>query len=101
MIKFFIIIIFIIPLCFKKNIFWMVQFFLFFIIFLFINLSLNINNFTNISYIFSCDLISFGLIILRIWICILIIIASENLLKLNFYTNFFYLILLFYYWYYI
>jgi len=89
MIKFFIIIIFIIPLCFKKNIFWMVQFFLFFIIFLFINLSLNINNFTNISYIFSCDLISFGLIILRIWICILIIIASENLLKLNFYTNFF------------
>ncbi|KOB75652.1 NADH dehydrogenase subunit 4, partial [Operophtera brumata] len=50
---------------------------------------LNINNFTNISYIFSCDLISFGLIILRIWICILIIIASENLLKLNFYTNFF------------
>lgn len=89
MIKFFFIILFIIPLCFKKKIFWMVQFFLFFIIFIFINLRLNINNFTNIRYIYSCDLISFGLIILRIWICILIIMARENLLKINFYTNFF------------
>lgn len=89
MIKFLFIIIFIIPLCFIKNIFWLVQIILFFIIFLFINLNLNIICFFNIRYIFYCDIISFGLILLRIWICSLMIIASERLFKLNFYFNFF------------
>lgn len=89
MIKFLFIIIFIIPLCFIKNIFWLVQIILFFIIFLFINLNLNIICFFNIRYIFYCDIIPFGLILLRIWICSLMIIASERLFKLNFYFNFF------------
>ena len=89
MIKFLIIIIFIIPFCFIKNIFWMVQIMLFLIIFLFINLGIRLNIFCNISYIISCDIISYGLIILRIWISILIIMARENLNKINFYVNFF------------
>ena len=89
MIKFLIIIIFIIPFCFIKNIFWMVQIILFLIIFLFINLSISLNLFCNIRYIISCDIISYGLIILRIWISILMIIARENLNKINFYVNFF------------
>lgn len=89
MIKFLIIIIFIIPFCFIKNIFWMVQIILFLLIFLFINLRIRLNLFCNIRYIISCDIISYGLIILRIWISILIIIARENLNKINFYVNFF------------
>lgn len=89
MLKFFFIIIFIIPLCFKKNIFWMVQSILFLIIFLFINLTINIINFCNLRYIIGCDMISFGLIILRIWICSLIIIAREKLNIVNFFLNFF------------
>lgn len=89
MIKFIFIIIFIIPLCFKKKIFWMVQLFIFFIFFIFINLSLNINNYRNIRYYYSVDFISFGLIMLRIWICVLIIIARESIFKNNFYKNFF------------
>nr|AII02531.1 NADH dehydrogenase subunit 4 [Dysstroma truncata] len=89
MMKFFFMMLFMIPLCFKKKMFWMVQFFLFMMMFIFMNLSLSINNFTNISYLYSCDLISFGLIMLSIWICILMIMASENLFKMNFYTNFF------------
>lgn len=89
MIKFLLIIIFMIPLCLKKNIFWMVQIIIILIIFIFINLNLNIINFCNISYIISIDIISYGLILLRIWIIILIIISRENLYKGNFSVNFF------------
>lgn len=89
MIKFLLITLFIIPLCFIKNSFWMVQILLFFIIFLFINLSINLINFNNLSYIYSCDLLSFGLILLRIWISVLIIIARERLNKNKFYLRFF------------
>lgn len=81
--------IFIIPLCFKKKFFWMVQIRIFFLSYLFININLNLIFFRNLSYFFSCDLISFGLILLSIWICGLIIISRENLLKINFYYNFF------------
>lgn len=95
MIKFLIIIIFIIPLCFIKNIFWLVQIILFLISLLFINIILELNLFCNLSFIFSYDVISYGLILLRIWISILIIMARENLLKINFYVNFFLLNIIF------
>lgn len=94
MIKILFYIIFIIPLCFMKKIFWMVQILLLILIFIFINLSVNLINF-NLRYIYSCDLISFGLILLRIWICSLIIISRENLLKINYYVNFFLLNIIF------
>lgn len=89
MIKFLLIIFFIIPLCFNVQIYWMVQIILFLLIFIFINLIINVENYCNLRYIYSCDILSYGLILLRIWICILIIIARENLKKINFYLNFF------------
>lgn len=95
MIKFLLYLCFIIPLCFFKNIFWLVQIILFFFIFLFIIISINLINFCNLSYILGCDIISFGLILLRIWICSLIIIARENLFKGKYYTNLFLLNILF------
>nr|YP_010721206.1 NADH dehydrogenase subunit 4 [Parnassius stoliczkanus]WDS46331.1 NADH dehydrogenase subunit 4 [Parnassius stoliczkanus] len=89
MMKFLMMMIFMIPLCFMKNMFWLVQMMLMLIMFIFMNLSLNINNFCNLSYMMGCDLISFGLILLSIWICMLMIMASELLYKNNFYINFF------------
>nr|YP_010947262.1 NADH dehydrogenase subunit 4 [Andraca trilochoides]WGO62266.1 NADH dehydrogenase subunit 4 [Andraca trilochoides]WGO62422.1 NADH dehydrogenase subunit 4 [Andraca trilochoides] len=89
MMKFLFMLIFMIPLCFMKNMFWLVQMLLFLVMFLFMNMMLSFYSFSNISYMFSCDIISFGLIMLSIWICSLMILASENLLKLNFYINFF------------
>nr|YP_010242116.1 NADH dehydrogenase subunit 4 [Lyssa zampa]QTI83031.1 NADH dehydrogenase subunit 4 [Lyssa zampa]UNP54445.1 NADH dehydrogenase subunit 4 [Lyssa zampa] len=89
MMKFFFLMIFMIPLCFMKNMFWLVQMMLFIMMFFFMNLSINMCNNFNISYMFSCDIMSFGLILLSIWICCLMIMASENLLKINFYINFF------------
>nr|YP_010535119.1 NADH dehydrogenase subunit 4 [Papilio macilentus]UYA97086.1 NADH dehydrogenase subunit 4 [Papilio macilentus] len=89
MMKFLMMMIFMIPLCFLNNMFWMVQMVLLLMMFLFMNLNMNIMNFYNLSYMMGCDMISYGLILLSIWICLLMIMASENLNKMNFYINFF------------
>nr|YP_010327020.1 NADH dehydrogenase subunit 4 [Melanchra persicariae]UNP54289.1 NADH dehydrogenase subunit 4 [Melanchra persicariae] len=89
MMKFLIMMIFMIPLCFMKNMFWMVQMMLFLLMFLFMNLGLSLNLFCNLGYSMSCDILSYGLIMLSIWISILMIMASENLNKMNFFKNFF------------
>nr|YP_010564339.1 NADH dehydrogenase subunit 4 [Mythimna turca]UYX62362.1 NADH dehydrogenase subunit 4 [Mythimna turca] len=89
MMKFLIMIIFMMPLCFMSNMFWMVQMILFLMMFLFMNLGLSLNLFCNMSYMMSCDIMSYGLIMLSIWISILMIMASETLNKMNFYINFF------------
>nr|QUQ05869.1 NADH dehydrogenase subunit 4 [Coleophora therinella] len=89
MMKFLFMMIFMIPLCFMKNMFWMVQMLMFMIMFLFMNVSISIMNYNNISYMFFCDIISFSLILLSIWISTLMIMASESLLKENYYVKFF------------
>nr|WNO18617.1 NADH dehydrogenase subunit 4 [Tagiades trebellius martinus] len=82
-------------LCFKKNMFWLVQMSMFIFMFLFMNLTINIMNYCNLSYLFGCDMISFGLILLSVWICCLMIMASENLNKHNYYISFFLLNVIF------
>nr|ACI02091.1 NADH dehydrogenase subunit 4 [Luehdorfia chinensis]ANW48036.1 NADH dehydrogenase subunit 4 [Luehdorfia chinensis] len=87
--KFLFMLLFMIPLCFLNNMFWMVQMMLMLMMFMFMNLSLNVDMFSNLGYTMSCDLISYGLILLSIWICLLMIMASENLNKNDFYKKFF------------
>nr|AJG02546.1 NADH dehydrogenase subunit 4 [Maniola hyperantus] len=89
MMKFLMMMMFMMPLCLKKNMFWMVQNMMVMMAFLFMNMSININNFSNLSYMMGCDMISYGLILLSIWISFLMIMASESLLKNKFYDNFF------------
>nr|AHH92981.1 NADH dehydrogenase subunit 4 [Lethe dura] len=89
MMKFLMMMIFMMPLCLKKNMFWMVQNMMMMMVLLFMNLSVNIVNFCNLSYMLGCDLISYGLILLSIWISFLMIMASESLMKMKFYENFF------------
>nr|YP_009924716.1 NADH dehydrogenase subunit 4 [Araschnia levana]QNH68853.1 NADH dehydrogenase subunit 4 [Araschnia levana] len=89
MMKFLFLMIFMIPLCFKKNMFWLVQLMMMMMTLMFLNLTLSIMNFSNLSYLLGCDLISYGLILLSIWISSLMIMASENLLKKKFYEKYF------------
>nr|YP_010850330.1 NADH dehydrogenase subunit 4 [Byasa polyeuctes]WGH12458.1 NADH dehydrogenase subunit 4 [Byasa polyeuctes] len=89
MMKFLFMMIFMIPLCFFNNMFWMVQMMLIMMLMIFMNLTININMFNNLGYTMSCDLISYGLILLSIWICMLMIMASENFYKKMFFSNFF------------
>nr|YP_010516252.1 NADH dehydrogenase subunit 4 [Atteva aurea]UXL88412.1 NADH dehydrogenase subunit 4 [Atteva aurea] len=90
MMKFFMFMLFMIPLIFLKNLFWLVQMMLMMLFVLFMmKISINLNYFFNLSYILGCDILSYGLIMLSIWIIILMIMASENLYKMNFYIEFF------------
>nr|WNO18643.1 NADH dehydrogenase subunit 4 [Seseria sambara indosinica] len=95
MMKFLFMILFMSFMCFKKNMFWLVQMSMFLMMFLFLNLTINIQNYCNLSYLMGCDMISFGLILLSIWICSLMIMASEKLYKYNYYTKFFLLNVIF------
>nr|YP_010309856.1 NADH dehydrogenase subunit 4 [Endotricha kuznetzovi]UMR54969.1 NADH dehydrogenase subunit 4 [Endotricha kuznetzovi] len=89
MMKFLIMMIFMIPLCLKKSMYWLVQMLLMMMMFMFMNVSIFSENFCNLSYMISCDIMSFGLILLSIWICMLMMMASENLFKMNYYVEFF------------
>nr|WAM61645.1 NADH dehydrogenase subunit 4 [Limenitis jina] len=89
MMKFLFMMIFMIPLCFKKNMFWMVQMLMMLMMLMFMNSSISIMNFCSLSYLMGYDMISYGLILLSIWISSLMIMASESLYKNNFYMKLF------------
>nr|YP_009743779.1 NADH dehydrogenase subunit 4 [Parallelia stuposa]QIE12510.1 NADH dehydrogenase subunit 4 [Parallelia stuposa]UIF93654.1 NADH dehydrogenase subunit 4 [Parallelia stuposa] len=89
MMKFLMMMIFILPMCFMSNMFWMVQMMLFLMMFMYMNMMMSFGLFCNLSYMLSCDIMSYGLILLSIWISVLMIMASENIYKVNFYVNFF------------
>nr|YP_010138714.1 NADH dehydrogenase subunit 4 [Compsilura concinnata]QQJ94216.1 NADH dehydrogenase subunit 4 [Compsilura concinnata] len=89
MLKIFFMIFFMFPLCFLMNFYWMVQNFLFLLTFIFILMNMYSNYFMNISYLFGCDMISYGLILLTLWIISLMLMASESIFKYNNYINLF------------
>nr|AMH85404.1 NADH dehydrogenase subunit 4 [Hydrotaea sp. ACMJ-2016] len=95
MLKIIMMILFLFPLCFMNNIYWMVQMFLFMISFIFILMNMYSDYFMSISYLFGCDLISYGLILLSLWIVSLMLMASESIYKNNNYTNLFLLNIIF------
>lgn len=95
MLKYLGILIFSFVFVFIKKKFWMVQNFLFLILF-FVFMRVNLTPyFRSITYFMGLDVISYGLVLLSFWICILIFIASEKVYKLNNKTNWFILIVLF------
>nr|YP_009422165.1 NADH dehydrogenase subunit 4 [Aquatica lateralis]BBA21828.1 NADH dehydrogenase subunit 4 [Aquatica lateralis] len=95
MVKFIMFMLFMIPLCFFYSNFWILQFlfFLFFIMF-FYSYSYNMF-FSSISYFFGCDYLTFFMILLSIWICMLMIMASESVYFYNNFSLFFGLVILF------
>nr|QWB85672.1 NADH dehydrogenase subunit 4 [Mantitheus pekinensis] len=94
MMKIFLSLLFLIPLCFMKM-FWFIQFMFFIMTFLLmLNLSFNYM-FLNISYFLSMDFLSFSLVLLSFWICSLMILASESFFKLGNYAELFLVIMIF------
>nr|YP_007626961.1 NADH dehydrogenase subunit 4 [Anopheles hinesorum]AFO73348.1 NADH dehydrogenase subunit 4 [Anopheles hinesorum] len=95
MLKFVFMLIFMFPLSFLKNSYWMVQNLIFLLTFFFmINLS-SLNYFNYISYYFGLDMISYGLILLSFWICGLMLMASEKVYNYNNYEKLFIFMVLF------
>lgn len=95
MIKFIFIIIFIIPLSFLKNKYWLNQYLYFIISFIFIvNIKFNFQV-RRISYFFICDLLRYTIILLRFWICSLIVLARAKIFNgKNYYQLFLFLVLI-------
>nr|UJG45126.1 NADH dehydrogenase subunit 4 [Tachinidae sp.] len=89
MLKIILMLLFLFPLCFKNNVYWMVQSFMFLLGFFFIIMNMYSNYFMSISYLFGCDMISYGLILLSFWIVSLMLMASESIYKLDNYTSLF------------
>uniref|UniRef100_A0AAG5PSW9 NADH-ubiquinone oxidoreductase chain 4 n=1 Tax=Anopheles atroparvus TaxID=41427 RepID=A0AAG5PSW9_ANOAO len=95
MLKLIFMMLFMFPLSFLKNSYWMVQNLIFLLAFIFmINLS-SMNYFNYISYYFGLDMISYGLILLSFWICGLMLMASEKVFSYNNYKNLFIFMVLF------
>lgn len=83
MLKLLLFILFLKSLCLNKKLYWLVQSLLFFSFFLFILDNIKRFHWIKLRYIFGIDFLSYGLILLRIWIIGLIIIASERIYLLN------------------
>nr|QIC20367.1 NADH dehydrogenase subunit 4 [Oreogeton sp. DY-2020] len=94
MLKFILFLSLLIPLSLLNNMFWMVQNMLFLLSFLFIIMNYFTNYWMSLGYFLGCDLISYGLILLSLWICSLMMMASESIYKFNNYENLFLLNLL-------
>nr|WKU83840.1 NADH dehydrogenase subunit 4 [Ceriana alboseta] len=89
MLKILFMLMFLIPFCFMKNMFWMVQNMLFIMMFMLIIYNYYSNYWENISYFFGMDMLSYGMILLSFWICSLMLMASDLVNKFNNYKNLF------------
>uniref|UniRef100_A0A0K0K2I7 NADH-ubiquinone oxidoreductase chain 4 n=1 Tax=Drosophila formosana TaxID=157056 RepID=A0A0K0K2I7_9MUSC len=89
MLKLVFFLLFISPICFINKMYWMVQVLLFFVSFIFLLMNKFSNYWMEISYFLGCDMLSYGLILLSLWICSLMLLASESVYKYNNYKNLF------------
>nr|YP_009250293.1 NADH dehydrogenase subunit 4 [Gromphadorhina portentosa]AMW91048.1 NADH dehydrogenase subunit 4 [Gromphadorhina portentosa]AVN67440.1 NADH dehydrogenase subunit 4 [Gromphadorhina portentosa] len=89
MLKILLFTLFLIPLCLMKGYWWMVQCMLFLLSMVYL-MMLPVNYcWENLSYGFGCDYLSYGLILLSIWICTLMVTASESVWRHNYFSEFF------------
>nr|YP_010564788.1 NADH dehydrogenase subunit 4 [Volucella inanoides]UZA61191.1 NADH dehydrogenase subunit 4 [Volucella inanoides] len=77
------------PICFMKNMFWMVQNMFFMIMFFLVLMNFFSNYWMSISYFLGMDLLSYGMILLSFWICSLMLMASDSINKFNNYKKLF------------
>nr|YP_010586038.1 NADH dehydrogenase subunit 4 [Apatidelia acuminata]UZZ43774.1 NADH dehydrogenase subunit 4 [Apatidelia acuminata] len=89
MMKFIFMMLFSMMMCFMKNMFWMVQYMIYFSVMMFLLVPLKSYYMFNVSYIFSCDIISYFLILLSIWVSSLMILSSLKIYMKNFYNSVF------------
>lgn len=89
MLKFILFVFILTPVCLYKRSYWMVQNLIFLLRFIFIILNYYNNYWINLSYFLGCDLFSYGIILLRLWICALMLMARSSVYNLNNYKSIF------------
>nr|AND97166.1 NADH dehydrogenase subunit 4 [Theopompa sp. FY-2016a] len=88
MLMYFLYMVFLIPICFMKNSWWLVQNLLF-ILFMLYLIKIDFFCWGGLSYMFGYDFLSFGLVLLSFWICILMFLASFSVYRYSYYNNLF------------
>nr|AVN67281.1 NADH dehydrogenase subunit 4 [Archimandrita tessellata] len=89
MLSYLLFLLFLTPLCFGSKLWWFIQNQLLMISFLYLLMIPYYYCWMGIGYMFGFDYISYGLILLSIWICLLMIMASESIFQYNYFSNFF------------
>nr|ARH54788.1 NADH dehydrogenase subunit 4 [Trigonopterus sp. 8 AH-2016] len=80
---------FVIPLIFLGISYWLVLVFFFLLSFYFMFMISLTGTFSSLSYCFGIDLLSYLMILLSLWICSLMVLASEIIYKKSFYWEIF------------
>nr|WNH42443.1 NADH dehydrogenase subunit 4 [Neoperla kalengonis] len=89
MLKMAVFLVLMIPVCLVEGSWWMVQSLLFMASFIFMLLNMSSSFFMNLSYFMGCDVLSYGLLLLSFWICVLMVTASESVYRLKNFSSFF------------
>nr|YP_009250618.1 NADH dehydrogenase subunit 4 [Heterotermes malabaricus]AMX22947.1 NADH dehydrogenase subunit 4 [Heterotermes malabaricus] len=94
MLSFLCFLLFLIPLCMSCS-WWLVCSLLFLISFVYLFSFPYFFCWSGLSYFFGCDVISYGLVLLSLWICVLMVLASESILRSNYFPGFFLFVVVF------
>nr|UER94118.1 NADH dehydrogenase subunit 4 [Ruspolia yunnana] len=89
MLKFAFMLMFLTPLCFLQNFWWVVQSLMYLMVFVFMLSSSMFSMPCNLGYLFGCDILSYGLILLSFWICALMVTASESVYRHKYFEKMF------------
>ena len=90
MLRFLCFLIFLTPLCFFLDLGdWFVHYYSLKVFLLFIFSFLIFFCWSGLGYIFGCHIISYGLILLSLWIYVLIILARESIFRFGYFSDFF------------
>nr|AVE15527.1 NADH dehydrogenase subunit 4 [Phyllothelys sp. 1 JZ-2017]AVE15654.1 NADH dehydrogenase subunit 4 [Phyllothelys sp. 2 JZ-2017] len=84
---------FMVPLCLKEGSWYLIQNLMFFVLVKFL-LSIDFFVYMGLSYQFGFDYLSYGLVMLSYWICILMILASYSVIYYSFYNKLFLMMIL-------
>lgn len=95
MLKFLCFLIFLIPLCLFSELWWLICSLLFFISFLYFFSFPYFFCWGSLGYFLGCDLISYGLVFLSLWICVLMVLARESVFRLVYFPGFFLFVVIF------
>nr|YP_009753998.1 NADH dehydrogenase subunit 4 [Cheirotonus gestroi]QIT06607.1 NADH dehydrogenase subunit 4 [Cheirotonus gestroi] len=89
MMKFLFCLVFMIPLSFLSRGYWLSQYIYFLLVFLF-GLSLSFNYiYMHLSYFMGVDLLSYMMVLLSLWICSLMLLASSSVYLKGYYSDLF------------
>nr|YP_009110232.1 NADH dehydrogenase subunit 4 [Pseudoxya diminuta]AIW64990.1 NADH dehydrogenase subunit 4 [Pseudoxya diminuta] len=95
MLKYLLMIVFLIPLCLINSFWWLVHSMMFLFSFLFMICFYSYSDFNMVGYYFGFDYFSFSLILLSFWVCSLMITASSSIYISYYHSNFFVFMVLF------